>query len=264
MKKVQRAESIEPKKSRSLLSLRDIRNEVITGKSSCHRELAEAHHNEESSEEHVHAKGEDPCITGEIDLDWLLEHLLHTVQLENEFFINTQMSKVKICCDEMLVNAQMAMSEVTERHMSIIEELPMPKDTRDMMKDLNLKIDQIAEKFDGVLDVCRSILDKQDGAEKRISALDVHVAEFVEAKEKSETESLKKALKKKDEELIAAEGAMNCQICQDRPRDCVLMPCMHMHTCHKCINEMRNRNMGAYKCPICRSSIQAEIRLKLT
>lgn len=49
-----------------------------------------------------------------------------------------------------------------------------------------------------------------------------------------------------------AEGEVDCAICMDKPRDCVMRPCHHMVTCYKCAAMLINRRDG---CPICRKDI---------
>lgn len=205
----------------------------------------------------INSRKEDGISTSsEINLDSLLEKLLHTVQRENEFFIKHMISKVNIHCQEMLFGAQKELCEITERQAKRGSMHALMN-----VKNIEKKMDQLTEKFDGILNICRSVLDRQEETEKRISALDIHIAEMYD---NGTIKSLQDDLKKKDEEISAAESAMNCQVCQERPRDCVLMPCMHMHTCFTCIDKIRGPHGISPKCPICRASVQGEIRLKLT
>jgi hypothetical protein len=41
-----------------------------------------------------------------------------------------------------------------------------------------------------------------------------------------------------------------CQICLDKPRDCLLEPCMHFCVCQGCVININDR-----KCPICRREV---------
>ena len=41
-----------------------------------------------------------------------------------------------------------------------------------------------------------------------------------------------------------------CQICLDKPRDCLLEPCMHFCICTGCVRKLSDKN-----CPICRRDI---------
>lgn len=41
-----------------------------------------------------------------------------------------------------------------------------------------------------------------------------------------------------------------CQICLDKPRDCILEPCMHFCVCRGCVVNITDR-----KCPICRREV---------
>ncbi len=42
-----------------------------------------------------------------------------------------------------------------------------------------------------------------------------------------------------------------CQICLDKPRDCILEPCMHFCLCSTCV-----RLLTESKCPICRRPVE--------
>ena len=42
-----------------------------------------------------------------------------------------------------------------------------------------------------------------------------------------------------------------CQICLDKPRDCILEPCMHFSLCNRCV-----KLLPEPKCPICRRTIE--------
>ena len=262
-------QKMEEQKQKNLVSLSNLHNKqdeekenVIVCKEVSFGDTAKDV--EANSEHQVEECTEDIHISGEIDLESLSEHFLHAIQVENEFFIKHQMSKVKLCCEEMLLGAQKELCQISETHLNAMKRLKVLHDTKDGLAEVKSKMNEITEKFDSILNLCRSILDRQDETEKRISTLDIHVADMNEEREKSCNESLKETLRKKENELSAAESAMNCNVCQDRRRDCVLMPCMHMHTCFRCIKAIRrSSSVGNAKCPICRSTIQGEIHLKL-
>lgn len=51
-----------------------------------------------------------------------------------------------------------------------------------------------------------------------------------------------------------------CQICFTRERDCVLLPCRHLLTCHECAKNWKQhnrRNNGTATCPGCRKPIKS-------
>ncbi|KAH3857268.1 peroxisomal bifunctional enzyme-like [Dreissena polymorpha] len=54
------------------------------------------------------------------------------------------------------------------------------------------------------------------------------------------------------------EVEVDCAICMDKPRDCVMRPCHHMVTCYTCASLLINRRDG---CPICRKDIIEIIRV---
>jgi len=203
----------------------------------------------------------DETIAGEVDLDDLLEHLLNSIQLENEFFIKHQMSKVKLYCEDMLSIAAKELEKISVDHRREVVKLDTVNGTRKRIDEVSSKVDEMTGKFDGVVNLCESILDGLEKTGDRISALDVHVAEISEGKERETIESLKEVVKKKEGELSEAESALNCHICQDRRRDCVVMPCMHMETCSKCIRRLRQQS-STVLCPICRGGIRGEIHIE--
>ena len=203
----------------------------------------------------------DETIEGEIDLDDLLEHLLNSIQLENEFFIKHQMSKVKLYCEDMLSIAAKELEEISVEHRMEVVKLDAISGTKQRIDEVSSKVDGLTGKFEGVVNLCESILDGLEKTGDRISALDVHVAEMSEEKERETIESLKEVVKKKEGELSEAESALNCHICQDRRRDCVVMPCMHMDTCSKCIQRIRQQS-STVLCPICRGGVRGEIRIE--
>ena len=49
-------------------------------------------------------------------------------------------------------------------------------------------------------------------------------------------------------DLLAAEAALTCAICEDAQRDCVLLPCNHAVGCGPCSAKLD-------RCPLCRSAI---------
>ncbi|XP_045175082.2 3-hydroxybutyryl-CoA dehydrogenase-like [Mercenaria mercenaria] len=57
---------------------------------------------------------------------------------------------------------------------------------------------------------------------------------------------------------VSTDSEMDCAICMDKPRDCVMRPCHHMVTCYMCAAMLINRRDG---CPICRKDITEIIRV---
>lgn len=49
---------------------------------------------------------------------------------------------------------------------------------------------------------------------------------------------------------------ITCTVCLDKPRDCVLEPCMHVCSCISCIMSLTDN-----KCPICRTPIDFYLKL---
>lgn len=55
-----------------------------------------------------------------------------------------------------------------------------------------------------------------------------------------------------------SNGDVDCAICMDKPRDCVMRPCHHMVICYSCATMLINRRDG---CPICRKDIVEIIKI---
>ena len=56
-------------------------------------------------------------------------------------------------------------------------------------------------------------------------------------------------------ESKAEKKASECVVCMDAPRNALLLPCGHVHTCMDCVSQFQRR-----ACPVCRAPIQRVIR----
>ena len=91
-------------------------------------------------------------------------------------------------------------------------------------------------------------------------------------KEKSEvvmrlTEELQSAMTREQrlqKELEEEKESKLCQICFDRERDCVLIPCLHFVYCRLCVNKYRDEMRNDAKCLACRTLIAGQFDCKLT
>ena len=63
-----------------------------------------------------------------------------------------------------------------------------------------------------------------------------------------------------ERELEQFKGSELCQICFERQRDCVIMPCTHLLYCGKCVNEHKSK--GDSRCPACRGPICGELEVR--
>ncbi|XP_060580402.1 3-hydroxybutyryl-CoA dehydrogenase-like [Ruditapes philippinarum] len=61
-----------------------------------------------------------------------------------------------------------------------------------------------------------------------------------------------------DNRVSTSDNDLDCAICMDKARDCVMRPCHHMVTCYMCAAMLINRRDG---CPICRKDIIEIIRV---
>ena len=59
------------------------------------------------------------------------------------------------------------------------------------------------------------------------------------------------------EDLEESRNARSCQICFKERRDCIIMPCMHLLYCGKCVAELKRK--GNSRCPACRGPISGEV-----
>ena len=53
-------------------------------------------------------------------------------------------------------------------------------------------------------------------------------------------------------------GPVECVVCMDAPKNCVLMPCFHLCVCMRCGKRLR---ADSGKCPICRKVIRKARRV---
>lgn len=60
-----------------------------------------------------------------------------------------------------------------------------------------------------------------------------------------------------EKELEQSREAQLCQICFERSRDCIIMPCTHFLYCRTCVTEHKKK--GDSRCPACRGPISGEM-----
>ena len=78
----------------------------------------------------------------------------------------------------------------------------------------------------------------------------------LKAAEESRSKRTEEVVKLK-KELEETKGALLCQICFERRRDCIIFPCSHLLYCRKCVAEHKTKNDP--RCPTCRGPINSEI-----
>lgn len=74
--------------------------------------------------------------------------------------------------------------------------------------------------------------------------------------EASSSDSVK-TIHKLEKELEQSREAQLCQICFERSRDCIIMPCTHLLYCRTCVT--KHKKKGDSRCPACRGPISGEI-----
>ena len=58
-----------------------------------------------------------------------------------------------------------------------------------------------------------------------------------------------------------SENTRECVICMSEPRDTTVLPCRHMCMCSECAKVLR---LQSNKCPICRTSIESLLQIKIS
>lgn len=99
----------------------------------------------------------------------------------------------------------------------------------------------------------RKSYEEQWERETRKQRVDVENALKVAEESQSNAEEAAKLRK----ELEETKGALMCQICFTRPRDCIILPCSHLLYCGVCVNEHKSK--GGLRCPACSGTINSEI-----
>ena len=143
-----------------------------------------------------------------------------------------------------LLNLQGCVTELRDEKRFIAEQL----------NTLNTEHVDLFPKFqDFALEIRRNYEEQWERVtQKHREELDNAVKASEEAQSKSAEEIAK--LKK---ELEESKGALMCQICFTRPRDCIILPCSHLLYCRVCVHEHKSK--GDSRCPTCRGTINSEI-----
>ena len=74
--------------------------------------------------------------------------------------------------------------------------------------------------------------------------------------ETSSSDSVEK-IRELEKDLEQSREAQLCQICFERLRDCIIMPCTHLLYCRTCVT--RHKKKSDSRCPACRGPISGEI-----
>ena len=74
-----------------------------------------------------------------------------------------------------------------------------------------------------------------------------------------EVQSENRQLEMKVEQAVKVSSL--CQICFDRKRDCIIMPCTHLLYCRQCLAEHKRKSKN--DCPACRGPISGELNCNL-
>eukprot|EP00803_Ostreobium_quekettii_P001163 evm.model.scf_1801.1 EVM.evm.TU.scf_1801.1 scf_1801:1946-4804(+) len=74
------------------------------------------------------------------------------------------------------------------------------------------------------------------------------------------SDALSLAKKESDRLKQELDNEVLCQICFERKRDVVILPCMHFNFCKQCL--MESFKSGSRKCPMCREPVTGELNIK--
>lgn len=79
-------------------------------------------------------------------------------------------------------------------------------------------------------------------------------------------QELEQSQKKQSEEAEKMDGLrkkLDCQICMNNPKNCLLFPCLHFNCCTGCIDQLKAKE-PPLKCPTCRQLTNGEIYCKFS
>eukprot|EP00794_Sanderia_malayensis_P000309 gene309-939_t len=195
-----------------------------------------------------------------------LKTFTETFRKEIEFFMKHQLSAVKICCEEMLINANEEVHRRTK--LSLMHNNDDNRDLSDKIGKVESKIDVLSDRLDGIVQLCRSMMDRQERTDQTLSSVSISLSELDQLKIlascQEEIHSLQKKVKEQNAIIEKNEELTKCHICVEKQRDSILIPCMHMDACSDCIQKIRAREYENAKCPMCRTVIQAQITRQLS
>ncbi|MCO5561752.1 hypothetical protein L7F22_015375 [Adiantum nelumboides] len=81
-----------------------------------------------------------------------------------------------------------------------------------------------------------------------------HVQQLKKAVKKAKHENIRLTAEVESLKDSASGKLIVCKICYDKPRNVVIVPCLHGHFCADCLEKHRKKHKNA-KCPTCRSVI---------
>ena len=143
-----------------------------------------------------------------------------------------------------LLTLQGCATELKDENLSLKEEL----------NTLKTQHIEMASKHQASLCEIRQIFNVQ--REQECQKLREEFEKKLNEAEKSASESAEK-IRKLEKEMEETRGGRLCEICFERPRDCIIMPCTHLLYCRTCVTEHKNK--GDARCPTCRGPISGEI-----
>ena len=140
------------------------------------------------------------------------------------------------------------LTELEDENLRLTEQLKLYKmEQADKANQLQTAMFEIGESFKEQLE--RDCQKQQEDFDKRLKL----------AKE-SPLKSAKK-VRKLEKELEESRGALLCQICLERRRDCIILPCSHFLYCRTCVAEHKRKRSST--CPTCRGPLNSEILCNL-
>ena len=143
-----------------------------------------------------------------------------------------------------LLTLQGRTTELKDENLSLKDELNMLKtEHADMGAKYQASLSEIRHMFN---------LQREQDSQKMREEFEKKLEEAA----KSDSQSAER-IRELEKELEESRGSQLCQICFERPRDCIIMPCTHLLYCRTCVTAHKKK--GDSRCPTCRGPISGEI-----
>lgn len=174
------------------------------------------------------------------------EHLMKVAAglLGEEAGVKGQPNIGSFALNAVVVLAKEALKRNGEQHHS--------KVLQDTLEKMHLQYTSLANE-------CTCLQDKLKNEKETCSVLEKDVQRIHSGltQLQGENEQLKGALQN-------LETQIQCQICYEEKRNCLLMPCLHFLFCARCIDQhFQSNENGHRQCPVCRKGVSGVLMMQL-
>jgi len=139
------------------------------------------------------------------------------------------------------MNLRECVTELKDEKLFLAEELNTQKiEHAEVTSELTATLNSMQTSF--ITQRKKDLRNQQEECDRKVKEAELKNAERIRELEKELEQSL---------------NAQLCQICFERPRDCIIMPCTHLLYCRTCVTEHKRK--GDSRCPTCRGPISGEI-----